>query len=191
CKDPRSSNGFQLRFKKHIVNAVTKGLTAAMALRRSKMATVAPVADYASGAFRTVATAVSEAEAGIQPFHNRHMGKATKRWIDIQALLKSNPLRKLRTITIRSFISPLQRIAQPLKATKTERIETIQAFTVLLWTVRILTICEKDGDKAIEIANKAVGILIATSASTRSGIVGIGGCIRDTQEDNNGNNMSS
>jgi hypothetical protein len=49
----------QLRFKEHIVNAATKGLTAAMALRRLKMisprtarqlfmATVAPVADYAS-----------------------------------------------------------------------------------------------------------------------------------------------
>ncbi|EED11747.1 hypothetical protein TSTA_109260, partial [Talaromyces stipitatus ATCC 10500] len=131
CKDPE-----------HVANAATKGLEAAMALRRLKIisprtamqlfratvATVAPVADYASsiwmhacgtrgtqylnrmqkhgaiavtGAFRTVATAVAEAEAGIQPFHNRHMEKATKLWIDIQTLPKSNPLRKLRTITTR------------------------------------------------------------------------------------------
>jgi ribonuclease HI len=218
----------QLRFEEHIASAATKGLTAAMALRRLKMispqtarqlfiATVAPATDYASnvwmhacgakgtkylnriqkqgaiavtGAFRTVATAVAEAEAGIQPFHNRRLGKATKLWIDIQTLPKANPLVKLGTTMTRRFKSPLQRIAQPLEAIKTERIETIQAFTLPPWTGRILTIFEKEGDKAIEIAHKAVGILMATSASSRSGIVGIGGCIRDTQAGNHGNDMS-
>ena len=159
----------QLHFKEHIANATTKGLTAAMVLRRLKMispwtarqlfmATVAPVADYASnvwrhacgakgtqylnrmqkqgaiavtGAFRTVATAVTEAEAGIQPFHNRHSEKATKLWIDIQTLPKTNPLAKLRTTMTRRFKSPLQRMCRSLEttATTTERIETIQAFT--------------------------------------------------------------
>lgn len=213
----------QLRFKKHIANAATKGLTAAMALRRLKMtsprtarqlfrATVAPVVDYASsiwmhacgakgtqylnriqkhgaiaviGAFWTVATAVAEAEAGIQPFHNRHMEKAIKLRIDIQTLPESNPLVKLRTITTRRFRSPLQRIAQSLESTACERIETIQAFTVPPWTDRIQIICEKDRDKAIDIASRAIGILIATCTSARSGIVGIGGSIEDTQADNN------
>ena len=68
------------------------------------------------------------------------------------------------------------------------RIETIKAFTVPPWTHRIPSICEKDEDKAISTANKAVGILIATSSSIRSNIVGIGGCIRDTRA--NGNNIS-
>ncbi|KAL3702678.1 hypothetical protein TMatcc_011258 [Talaromyces marneffei ATCC 18224] len=183
----------QLRFEKHIANAATKGLAAAMALRRLKMisprtarqlfrATVAPAADYASsvwmhacgvkgtqylnrmqkhgaiavtGAFRTVATAVAEAEAAIQPFHSRHMDKAAKLWIDIQTLPKSKPLVKLRTITTRRFRSPLQRIAQSLEATARERIETIQAFSVSPWTYRIQTICEKDHEKAIELANQA------------------------------------
>ena len=214
----------QLRFKKHIANAATKGLTAAMALRRLKMisprtarqlfkATVAPVADYASnvwmhacgvkgtqylnrmqkhgaiavtGAFRTVATAVAEAEADIQPFHIRHMEKATKLWIDIQTLPKSNPLARLKTITTQRFRSPLQRIAQPLEAITSEWIETIQAFTVPPWTGRIQTICEKDGDKAIEIASKAIGILVATSTSAKSEMVGMGGCIeRHPSSDNN------
>ena len=215
----------ELRFKEHIANAATKGLTAAMALRRLKMispqttrqlfrATVAPVADYASsvwmhacgvkgtqylnrmqkqgaiaviGAFRTVATAVVEAEAGIQPFSNRHLEKATKLWINIQTLPKANPLVRLRTTLTRRFKSPLQRIARSLEATArtTERIETIQAFTIPPWTARIHIIYEKDGEKAIQIAKKAIGILTATSASARSGLVGMGGYIRDTQADNN------
>ncbi|EED20855.1 norsolorinic acid reductase, putative [Talaromyces stipitatus ATCC 10500] len=76
------------------------------------MATVAPVADYASnvwmhackakgtqylnrmqkqgaiavtGAFRTVATAVAEAEAGIQPFHNYWKQKQKWKYGDQQA----------------------------------------------------------------------------------------------------------
>ncbi|KAJ0132228.1 Uncharacterized protein HZ326_24674, partial [Fusarium oxysporum f. sp. albedinis] len=94
----------RLRFKKHMAEAATRDLTAAMCLRRLKMssprtarqlftATVAPAIDYAlvvwsharseralswfnrgqkmgaraiTSAFRTVATAVVEAEAGIQ-----------------------------------------------------------------------------------------------------------------------------
>jgi hypothetical protein len=219
----------QLRFEEHIANAATKGLAAAMALRRLKMisprtarqlfrATVAPAADYASsvwmhacgakgtqylnrmqkqgaiavtGAFRTAATAVAEAEAAIQPFHNRHMEKAAKLWIDIQTLPKSNPLVKLRTITTRRFRSPLQRIAQSLEATASGRIETIQAFTISPWTYRIHTICERDSEKAIELANKAVGILIATSTSARAGFVGMGGCMIDTQANGNNNTMPS
>ncbi|EED11531.1 hypothetical protein TSTA_008270 [Talaromyces stipitatus ATCC 10500] len=122
----------QLNFKEHIANAATKGLVAAMALRRLKMisprtarqlfkATVAPGADYASsvwimqkhgaiaviGAFRTVATIVAEAEARIHPFHNQHTKKVTKLWIDIQTLPKSNPLVKLKTDATWKFTSPL------------------------------------------------------------------------------------
>jgi hypothetical protein len=100
-----------------------------------------------TGAFRTVATTVAEAEAGIQPFHNRHKEKAIKLQIKIQTLPKSNPLAKLMTISTRRFRSPLQRIAQSLEATASERIETIQAFTVPPWTGRIQLICEEDEDK--------------------------------------------
>ena len=98
-----------LRYIQHIEKATTKGLLAAMALKRLRLvspstarqlfgATVAPVADYASnvwmhacgckgmalinriqrlgaqaviGAFRTVATAVAEAEASIRTANER------------------------------------------------------------------------------------------------------------------------
>ncbi|EED19148.1 hypothetical protein TSTA_024700 [Talaromyces stipitatus ATCC 10500] len=122
------------------------------------------------GASRKVITVVAEAEADIRPFHNRHMEKATKMQIDIQTLPKSNPLVKLRTITTRRFMSPLQRIS---------RINRIQ------------TIDERDNEMAIELANKAVGILIVTCTSARSGIVGIEGRIRNAQAGNNGNGISS
>uniref|UniRef100_A0A093UTM5 RNA-directed DNA polymerase from mobile element jockey n=1 Tax=Talaromyces marneffei PM1 TaxID=1077442 RepID=A0A093UTM5_TALMA len=183
-----------LRFKEHIANAATKGLTAAMALRRLKMTSLRSKhgAIAVTGAFWTVATAVAEAEAGIQLFYNRHIEKAIKLHIDIQTLPESNPLVKLKTITTQRFRSPLQRIARALETTTTtKRIETIQAFTISPWTARIQTIHEKDGEQTIQIAKKAIGILIATSASARSGIVGIGGHIRDTQADNNGTDISS
>ncbi len=51
---------------------------------------------------------------------------------------------------------------------------------MLPWTGWIQIICEKDRDKAIDIASKVIGILIATSTSTKSGIVGMEGCIEDT-----------
>uniref|UniRef100_A0A093ULR6 Retrovirus-related Pol polyprotein from type-1 retrotransposable element R1 n=1 Tax=Talaromyces marneffei PM1 TaxID=1077442 RepID=A0A093ULR6_TALMA len=176
----------RLRFKEHIANAATKGLIAAIALRRLRMKQGAIAV---TGAFQTVATTVAEAEASIQPFHIRHMEKATKLWIDIHTLPKSNPLTKLSTFTTQRFTSPLQKIAQSLRTTRTKWIETIQAFTVSPWTGRIQAICEKEGDKAIETATKAIGILAATSASTKSEIVGMGGCMRDTQID--GNRVSS
>jgi hypothetical protein len=50
---------------------------------------------------------------------------------------------------------------------------------------------ESNKERAIEIAKKAVGILIATSVSAKVKTVGMGGCIRDTQANNNGDVMSS
>ncbi|OAQ62543.1 reverse transcriptase [Purpureocillium lilacinum] len=105
-----------LRYKEHMARAAAKGLSAAMDLRRLRMAsprmarqlsvaTVAPTVDYASniwshacglreaawldkaqrvgaqaitGTFRTVATAVAEAEASIQPLPEG-VGKYSKR----------------------------------------------------------------------------------------------------------------
>ncbi|EEA20161.1 hypothetical protein TMatcc_000136 [Talaromyces marneffei ATCC 18224] len=72
-----------------------------------------------------------------------------------------------------------------------KQIETIQAFTVSPWTYRIQTICERDSAKATELASKAVGILIATSASARAGLVGMGGCMIDTQANGNNDTMPS
>ena len=209
----------QLRYKQHIARAATKGLQAAMALRRLKMisprtarqlfeATVAPVVDYASsvwmhacgekatqclnrvqktgaiaitGAFRTVATAVAEAEADIRSFRERHIEKATKLWVDIHTLPETNPLSKLRTTMTRRFVSPLQKIAHAQQETSTDHMETIHAYAVPPWTARVQVICEPDREKAMEIANRAEGILIATSSSAKGDRVGMGGSMRDTR----------
>ena len=209
----------QLRYKRHIAKAATRGLEAAMALRRLKMisprtarqlfgATVAPVVDYASsvwmhacgvnatrqlnrvqktgataitGAFRTVVTAVAEAEACIRSFRERHTEKATKLWVDIHTLPKTNPLAKLSTAITQRFTSPLQRIAQAERETATDQMEIIHAYAVPPWADRVQVICEPDREKATEMANRAEGILIATSSSARGGVVGMGGCIRDTR----------
>ena len=42
-------------------------------------------------------------------------------------------------------------------------------------------ICEPDREKAMEIANRAEGILIATSSSAKGDRVGMGGSMRDTR----------
>jgi len=172
-------------------------------------ATVAPVVDYASsvwmhacgekasrcrlnrvqktgaaaitGAFRTVATAVAEAEASIRSFRERHTEKATKLWVDIHTLPKTNPLAKLRTAITRRFASPLQKIAQAQQETATDQMEIIYAYAVPPWADRVQVICEPDKERAIEMTKRAEGILIATSSSARGGVVGMGGSIRDTR----------
>jgi hypothetical protein len=96
--------------------------------------TVAPVIDYASnvwmyavheaemavlnrsqkigaraitGAFRTVALAVVEAEAYIRPIRQRQFERATKLYVDIQTFPDTHPLKKVRTRVFRRFLSPL------------------------------------------------------------------------------------
>jgi hypothetical protein len=135
-----------LRYKNHIARTATKGLNAALALKRLKMlfpssarqlfnATVALVMDYASnvwmhaaresamaalnraqrvgaqaitGVFQTVAVVIAEAEAYIQPVHQRHNERATKLWIGIQTLPDTHPLKHLHTRAFQRFKSPFK-----------------------------------------------------------------------------------
>ena len=123
----------KLRYKHQMAKAATKGLAAAMALKRLRMttpstarqlftATVALIMDYASniwkhactqpaltafnraqkvgaqaitGAFRTVSTAVAEAEASIHTIIEQHTHKATNWFIELQTLPATNPLTAL------------------------------------------------------------------------------------------------
>lgn len=208
-----------LRYKKHIANAATRGLRAAMALKRLRLlspsisrrlfgATVAPVIDYASsvwthacrtgdiaalnrvqkvgaqavtGMFRTVAAAVGEAEASLRTTLERHFERALKLWINMQTLPDTHPLRKHQGIALRRFMSPMQRIATKWKHINTDRMETIQAYTMAPWESRIAIVCIEDRGKAAEVAEAAQGLRIATSASARHGIIGVGIAIRDTE----------
>ncbi|KJZ69551.1 hypothetical protein HIM_11064 [Hirsutella minnesotensis 3608] len=141
-----------LRFKEQIARAAAKGLTAAMCLRRLKMAspriarqlfvaTVAPTMNYASnfwshacgareatwieraqrvgaqaitGGFRTVATALAEAEASVQSFRERHAQATTRFWIRTQTLPKTHPLTSLRLKFNKRYASPMQKLASQM-----------------------------------------------------------------------------
>jgi hypothetical protein len=202
----------ELRFKEHIANAATKGLNAAMALKRLRMtspstarqlfgATVAPVVDYASniwshackssampalnrvqrigaqaitGVFRTVATAIGEAEASIPTVLRRHQGKAAAFWVGLRTLPPTNPVTKLHTGRYKRFISPLQRIAWAFHRTPVTAMECIQPHIMAPWEARIRVQIESQELPIPE------GIQIATSSSVRNGLVGLGGTVRDT-----------
>ena len=56
-----------------------------------------------TGAFRTVATAVAEAEASIRIVDERHTERATKLWVNLRTLPETNPLSKLNTRELRRF----------------------------------------------------------------------------------------
>ena len=126
-------------------------------------ATVVPIVDYASsvwmhvlnisikralnrvqrvgaqaitGTFQSVAVAIAEAEANIQPIHQRHHEKAAKLWIRIQTLEDTHPLSKASVRVFRRYISPLQKIAQMHQQPEDE-LETIQAYAVPPWQKRI------------------------------------------------------
>jgi hypothetical protein len=110
--------------------------------RQLFVATVAPVMDYAAsvwmhacgekalswlnraqkigalaitGAFRTVATAVAEAEASILPIRERHARAAARLWINIHTLPGTHPLalRKIRTTVCCSGTMCLPHFSRP------------------------------------------------------------------------------
>jgi hypothetical protein len=208
-----------LRYVQHIGKATTKGLLAAMALKRLRLvspstarqlfrATVAPVVDYASnvwlhacgyrgmalmnriqrigaqaviGAFRTVATAVAEAEASIRTVGERHAERAMKLWVNLRTLPKTNPLSKLNTRELRRFTSPLQRIAHAHQNTPTDKMEVIEPYVIAPWEERLTVTIDLGTEvAAVRVANTTPGIRIATSSSARKGMVGMGGAIHDT-----------
>jgi ribonuclease HI len=208
----------KLWYREHIANTATKGLQAAMALRRLCMmsprvarqlvnATVALVIDYASnvwmhtikgnamaslnrvqriaaqaitGTFSTVATAVAEAEASICTVHERHTERATKLWVYLHTLPKTNPLARLHTTVFLKFTSPLQKIAQAHQSVPVDRMEVIEPYAVTPWGERISIVIDPDRKRAVEAANNMLGVRIATSASARNGIVGLGLAVHDT-----------
>jgi hypothetical protein len=133
-----------------------------------------------TGAFRTVATAVAEAEASIPPIRQRHAQGAAKLWVNLHTLPKTHPLatRKIR-ITVR-FVSPLQKVARAMEEIQVDRMETIQEYAIPPWEPRLQVTLEPDRKKAAEMANGITGIVIATSSSVKKGIVGMGGSARDT-----------
>ncbi|XP_044717337.1 uncharacterized protein HRG_08845 [Hirsutella rhossiliensis] len=65
-----------------------------------------------------------------------------------------------------------------------QRLEVIREYAVAPWEDRIRVLCDLDDDQAAELVAKAQGIVVATSSSERRGVVGMGGCVRDTRVNN-------
>jgi hypothetical protein len=163
----------ELRYKQQVARAATKGLKAAMALRRLQglppaiarrlfEVSIVPVVDHASsiwmyapskdrnalsrvqrigaqavtGCFRTVATAIAEAEACIRTVQERHTTKAAKMWIGLRTLPQTNPLTRVNTKESKRFRSPLQKIASTYGNTLINRLETIEPYVLTPWEPR-------------------------------------------------------
>jgi ribonuclease HI len=202
----------RLKYKEHIARAASKGLEAAMELRRLRglspatarqlfTSTVAPVVDYASnvwmhafknknigpinriqrvgaqaivGTFLTVAISVAEAEAHIATVQHRVWKRAVKMWTDMHTLPATNPLRR-STAQIKKFRryhrSPLYHVADALKRTEMESLETINPFTLAPWEERV----QSDSHETPETQTEAGGVMrIAVSSSARNDLVGFG-----------------
>jgi hypothetical protein len=58
--------------------------------------------------------------------------------------------------------------------------EVIEPYAVTPWGERISIVIDPDRKRAVEAANNMLGVRIATSASARNGIVGLGLAVHDT-----------
>jgi hypothetical protein len=88
-------------------------------------------------------------------------------------LQERHPLKKLfdcRRIFQR-YTSPLQKMAQEHQ---TYDIETIVAYPIAPWEKRIDVIIERDRQKATKSIRNIEGVIIASCALARKGLVGIG-----------------
>ncbi|KJZ69450.1 hypothetical protein HIM_11155 [Hirsutella minnesotensis 3608] len=135
-----------------------------------------------TGAFRTVATAVAEAEASIQTVEERHSQAMTKLCIDLRTLPSTHPLAALRSSKSKRFVSPMRKIVSAAEA-QTDRMEVIHEHALPPWTSRIPVVVEDDVMKAVKAANDVKGIMIATSSSLKDGMVGMGGVATFTPEE--------
>ncbi|KJK89308.1 hypothetical protein H633G_06807 [Metarhizium anisopliae BRIP 53284] len=90
-------------------------------------------AQAVTGAFRSVATAVAEAEAGIAPVLERHAKTAAKNWVNLPTLPREHPLARLNMRICRRFTSPMQKMAELCKEVAGQRLEVIQEFAMEPW----------------------------------------------------------
>ena len=102
-----------------------------------------------TGSFRTVATAVAEAEAIIRTVSQRHIDRATKFWMNLRTLPKTHPSSKLSVRAFQRFISPLQKMVQMHQDTPTERMEPIQEYVIAPWEERIPLVIDYDKERAV------------------------------------------
>lgn len=79
------------------------------------------------GCFRTVGTAVAEAEASLPTSKERHLRKGLSMRIDLHSMPGAYTLAKLTTRpAYRGFVSPMQKIAECAKGAALKELEAIR-----------------------------------------------------------------
>ncbi len=89
------------------------------------------------GRFRTVATAVAEAEAGAQSFRERHAQAAAKFWTRTQTLPGTSPQTSLRLKLNKRSASSIQKIASKMYTVDTKPLEVIHELALAPWDERV------------------------------------------------------
>ncbi|KMK56426.1 reverse transcriptase [Aspergillus fumigatus Z5] len=174
----------RLKYKEHIARAASKGLEAAMELRRLRglspatarqlfTATVAPAVDYGSNVWMHACK-----DKAIRPINQvqrvgaQAIRQAVKMWTDLHTLPDTNPLRR-NTARIKKFRrfhrSPLYQVADALKNIEMETLKTINPFTLAPWETRMQTDVEAMPDPRTAPGGS---MQIAVSSSARNGLVG-------------------
>ena len=131
------------------------------------------------GCFQAVGTAVAEAEANLPTIEKRHRQKALKMWVDLHSMPGTHPLAQaVRRRTCKRFVSPMQKIAEYARGAPVDELEATQPYISAPWDARLDIVDDADGGvQAAAWAQGTQGMRIATSASFRNQLVGIGGAI--------------
>ena len=131
------------------------------------------------GCFQTVGTAVAEAEANLPTIGERHSRKALRMWVDLHSIPGTHPLALMvRRPTCKRYTSPLQEIAEFACGAPTNDLEATQPYISAPWDARLdIANSIDDGEQAVVCAQGIEGIRVATSASARNRLVGIGSAI--------------
>ncbi|KAJ6436481.1 reverse transcriptase [Purpureocillium lavendulum] len=81
-----------------------------------------------TGAFRSVAATVAEAEANIEPVLRRHTSAAANTWTSLRTLPREHPLARLSMSICQRFTSLMQKMARRYRDGTGEQLEVIQGF---------------------------------------------------------------
>ena len=133
-----------------------------------------------TGAFKTVAREVAEAEASLLPAKQRHETRAAAAWIDILTLPPDHPLRTNRLRETRRFRAPLLFLRDAADCEQADRLETILPYAVAPWHAKI-ELKESPRDKGQVIRSNGTpadsDVTITTVTAQKKGYIGCGAAI--------------
>ncbi|KZL63631.1 reverse transcriptase [Colletotrichum tofieldiae] len=120
--------------------------------------------------FNTVVTAVAKAEASIQSTQEKYDRKSTTFWVRMQSFTKTHPLRRLRAVAFRRFLSSFQLMAEAYDDLPLNKLETIKGYPIAPWE----DLVDNDTVKASEAIRSGWAVRIAMGSSARNGVVDSG-----------------